>query len=235
MSQLNERGIPLSHGHTMRLPQNIARIFSAVIDGIIPPAPESLVARAITEERLARILRPEALPEAPWITALFPYANPDIRALIRAIKYRGEKAPLPALGAVASEEILGILEDMTFMENWRDVLLLPVPSSPARMRERGHNQAERIAEAVVPHLAGAVMYAPHILARHARPSQVDVPREARRQNVEGAFFVSHPDTIRGRYILLIDDVVESGATLADARRALLSAGAKDVIALAMAH
>lgn len=219
----------------MRSPFSIAKLFSALIDSVLPPSPESVIARAITEESLEKLLSPATLNNEQWVSALFPYANPRVRALVRAIKYRNETVPLPALGRVASQEILGMLEDRMLLEGWRDVLMVPIPGSPERLKERGYNQADRIALALLPCLAGSVAYEPKALSRRARPSQVDVPREARRQNVEGAFFVSRPEKIRGRYILLIDDVVESGATLSDARRALLEEGALEVIAVAMAH
>lgn len=214
---------------------DVSRIATLVADSVLPPAPESIIARAVTEEMLEALAAPAARREEPWVHALFPYHDPNVRALLKAIKYRGEKAPLPALGTVASQEILGILEDKTLLEGWRSVLMAPVPSSPKRRRERGYNQADRIARAVLPFLPGSVEYAPDILERRERQSQVDVPREERRRNVAGAFFVPRPEKVRGRHILLIDDIVESGATLSDARRALLGSGAADVIAVAMAH
>lgn len=219
----------------MRLPPDIVRIFSLITDSILPLSPESNIARTLTEEILQSILAPITHRREPWINALFPYLNPKIRALLRSIKYRGEKAPLPALGAIASEEILGVIEDKTLLEGWRDILMVPVPSSSKRLRKRGYNQADRIALAILPYLHNTVQYAPDILARQDRPSQLDVPKEMRHRNVEGAFFALRPEKIHGRYILLIDDVVESGTTLKDARRALIEAGALDVIAVAMAH
>lgn len=214
---------------------DVLRIATLIADSLLPPAPESVIARAVTEEMLEALSAPATHREEPWIHALLPYHNPNVRALLKAIKYRGEKAPLPALGRVASQEILGILEDKILLEGWRSVLMAPVPGSPKRRRERGYNQADRIARAILPFLATSVEYAPDILERRDRPSQVDVPKEARHRNVTGAFFVPRPEKVSGRHILLVDDIVESGATLSDARRALLDSGATDVIAIAMAH
>ena len=113
--------------------------------------------------------------------------------------------------------------------------MVPIPFPPGRPRSRGYNQAERITLALLPHLAGTVSYAPDVLRRQERKSQVEVKPHDRKKNIAGAFSVNNPAKVSGKEIILIDDVVESGATLSDARRALTDAGATEVIAIAIAH
>ncbi len=211
------------------------QFISNIIDAILPLSSEAAIARSLSEETLGKLLNPVTHAREPWITALFSYYNPKVRALIRAIKYRGEKAPLPALGAVVAEEIMPLLEEKRLYGGWGDILMAPVPSSAERLRTRGYNQADRIALAILPHLRTAVTYAPDILGRENRESQVNIPKERRHKNIQGAFFALRPEKIRGACILLIDDVVESGTTLKDAKRALMAAGATDVMAVAIAH
>jgi ComF family protein len=211
------------------------RFFWILLDELVPLSSEAAIARALSEDILANLVHPVTLVKDPWITALFPYYNPKVRALIRAMKYRGEKAPLPALGRIVADELLPILEEKRTMAGWNDIHIVHMPSSPERLRKRGYNQAERITLAILPYVDSDIEYAPDVLAREDRPSQVNVAKDRRHKNMTGAFFVLRPEKVRGIHIVLIDDVVETGATFKDARRALLEAGAADVIAIAIAH
>ncbi len=219
----------------MSVLSQIERLFSDFLDMLLPHSPESVIARAFSEETLEKLTQPVTHLHEPWIIALFPYYNPKVRALVKSIKYRGEQGPLPALGRVVAREIMNIIGEKRKFDDWRDILIVPMPSSPSRLRWRGYNQSERIALAILPNLTEKIEYAPDVLARMNRKSQVKIQRERRHHNIQGAFFALRPEKIRGRCILIIDDIVESGSTLKDARRALMQAGATDVAAVAIAH
>ena len=111
--------------------------------------------------------------------------------------------------------------------------LLPMPLSPQRLRERGFNQSLELAR----HLAPAKV-APHLLLRiRHTPSQSSLPRAQRLRNVEGAFAVDplHSDRLRGQRIVLVDDVMTSGASLFAAAQALRQAGAAHITGLVFAR
>lgn len=213
----------------------VSKIIHTLLDLLLPPSHESRLARLLSEEELAHLLNARTHPSFRWIVALFPYSNKKIRSLVRAIKYRAERAPLPLVGRIIAEEITETLADKQLMDGWKEILLIPVPNSKTRKRERGYNQTERISEAVLPYLGDAVRYEKHALKRNERPSQVHVPRPLRTKNTQNAFFIENQKLVEQKHIILIDDVVETGATLFDARRALLKAGASGVIAIAVAH
>ncbi|MFA5876932.1 MAG: phosphoribosyltransferase family protein [Candidatus Paceibacterota bacterium] len=213
----------------------IGHIFRRILDALIPISSESAIARSLSEETLAELLHPMIHRDKQWIVALFPYRNPKVRALIRAIKYRGEKAPLPALGRILADEIIQILADKKTLGGWRNPLLVPIPSSSARLKSRGYNQVERITLATLPHLEAEVTYAPDVLGREDRASQVEVLKSEREKNIAGAFSVIRPEKVSGMHVILIDDVAETGTTLSDAKRALIGAGASEVIAITLAH
>lgn len=213
----------------------IGTILRILLDSIIPLSSESVIARSLSEETLTALVHPMIHRDRPWITALFPYRNHKVRALIRAIKYRGEKAPLPALGKILSDEIIHTLSSKKALAGWSTPLLIPIPSSRARLKARGYNQVERIILATLPYLEHHVLYAPDVLGREDRISQVSVAKAEREKNIEGAFFVIRKEKVAGTHIILIDDVAETGTTLMDAKRALMEAGATDVIAITLAH
>ena len=115
----------------------------------------------------------------------------------------------------------------------KNAVLLPIPLHPARQRERGFNQSVLLAEELARHLGVEVCYA----LRRARntPAQVGMANnERRRENVRGAFVVTDPDLVRGKTVILVDDVSTSGATLASAATALREHGARTVWAMVFA-
>ncbi|MEK9176754.1 MAG: phosphoribosyltransferase family protein [Patescibacteria group bacterium] len=219
----------------MSVLKQIKRTVSNLLDLLLPHSPESVIARALSEETLTGMMKPVAHANEPWIIALFSYYDPKARALVKSIKYRSEEGPLPALGRVVAREVMKVIAEKRERNGWRDILIVPMPSSPSRLRWRGYNQSERIALSILPHLTEKIEYAPDVLGRADRKSQVKVSKERRHRNIHGAFFALRPEKIRGRCILIIDDVVETGATLKEARYALLEVGAIDVAALVVAH
>lgn len=217
----------------------ILKLISYLVDVILPRHRDARRARTISESELAGLMRPIALPGKTWVHTLFPYHDERVRAVIKAIKYYGEAKSAEVVGALAADYILEVVADQKAFEGWQDVILTPIPSSPKRLKERGYNQAARLAQAIYASLAPSAVeglsYDPTLLARTDRTSQVHVMRSKRKENIRNAFSTPNALRVEGRFIILIDDVTESGATLTDARRALLEAGARAVIAVAIAH
>jgi ComF family protein len=108
---------------------------------------------------------------------------------------------------------------------------VPVPLHPVRRRERGFNQAEEIGKRLAE--AAGIAFRPKGLSRvrNTRP-QVDIPGGERAANVRGAF--AGRERFNGRRVLLVDDVITTGATVGECAGALRAAGAEAVVALAVA-
>ncbi len=113
-------------------------------------------------------------------------------------------------------------------------LLVPVPLHPRRARERGYNQALLLARRL--ERAWGVPVAAHAL-RRAVPTQpqADLDAAARRRNVRDAFAVQSPGLIAGRHVVLVDDVLTTGATAGECARTLSRAGAATVGVLTVAR
>lgn len=108
-------------------------------------------------------------------------------------------------------------------------LVLPVPLAPERLRERGYNQAWEIARRVAAGL-GSAADAALLLRIRATPHQLALPIDRREANVRGAFAVEprRRAEIAGRDIAIVDDVMTTGATVAELSRVLLAAQAASV-------
>lgn len=114
----------------------------------------------------------------------------------------------------------------------RPDVIVPVPLHPKRLRWRGFNQAAVLGEAVS--RSWSVPLEAFVLEK-SRPTQpqTELTRKERQPNVRGAFEVNPRRTVKGRHVLLVDDVYTSGATVTECTRVLLRAGARTVQVLTL--
>lgn len=147
--------------------------------------------------------------------ALYRYEAP-VDHFIRAFKFHGQLG----LGRWLGDQLAARLA----AEQPPPDLLVPIPLHRSRLRSRGYNQALELARPAARAL-GVAIDAHNLRRRRATATQSDLPFEARRSNVRGAFAVANPDAIRDRHIALIDDVMTTGSTVRAAASALRAAGA----------
>lgn len=114
----------------------------------------------------------------------------------------------------------------------REVVWIPLPTATNRVRRRGYDQAVLIAQAMVRRFGGQYM-AP--VVRLGQLQQRTATRRQRLAQLETAFYIPEHAAVRGRHIILIDDVVTTGATLESAARCLKAAGASRVEGLVFAQ
>jgi ComF family protein len=112
---------------------------------------------------------------------------------------------------------------------------VPVPASPDRVRDRGYDQAALLAGEAARRLRLPML--PAVERTRATTAQFDLDRAGRATNLGGAFRVrgANVPAVQGRWIVLVDDVVTTGATLAACATVLLEAGAGAVSAIAVAR
>ena len=149
-----------------------------------------------------------------------------LRGLIHLLKYQAVRPAARPLGLALASALRPLLADYP-----GDLLLVPVPLHHARRRSRGYNQAELIARAALRALRDPrLVLNPKALVRtRFTESQTGFTREERRRNLRGAFAVSNPARVRGRLVVLVDDVLTTGATADECSRILLRAGARQVL------
>jgi ComF family protein len=153
--------------------------------------------------------------------------------LIYALKYKGMYRLATPLGDWLAG-VIGLHRDTATMFG-DNPLLVPVPLHAKRLRERGYNQAALLARRLA--TVSMMPIDEHALVRvRSTNSQVEThSREERLENMYGAFACPHPELIKGRDIILVDDVCTTGATLNDCARALRVAGAGSVHAIVLAR
>jgi len=118
---------------------------------------------------------------------------------------------------------------------WQKIdAVIPVPLHPKKRRQRGFNQALVIAEELEK-IRGIKVGRGILLKIKNVPAQTFLEAEDREKNVIGAFRVAQEDQIKGKRLLLIDDVYTTGATIRECSRVLIKAGAKEVKAITLAQ
>ncbi len=113
--------------------------------------------------------------------------------------------------------------------------ILPVPLARERERERGFNQSAILARSLAAHRKLPCDEWSLIRATHTKHHRAGMDKQGRRETVENAFAVVRPRLIEGRRILLVDDVLTTGATVSSCADALLAAGAQEVFVLTVAR
>jgi len=134
----------------------------------------------------------------------------------------------------AAEEIASIMVEKYASATPEDALIVSVPTAMSRVRKRGYDQASLIARAYARHTG--CQYAP-LLVRYGKQEQKGAGRQQRYMQLRGAYAIKQAQAAKvvGKRIILIDDVVTTGATLEQAATVLMAGGAKVVAALAFAR
>jgi len=205
--------------------------FSRLLDFLFPPRSHEEILRSLTKEKLDGLLSPTLIETTrPATTGLLPFRDPRVRALIHELKYHGSERAEDFLGAVLSEYIAEIGTD-----SFGKTVLIPLPLSPARARERGFNQCERIARRALLDSGNPLLaISTDILVRVKNTEhQARLSRKERLQNVAGAFS-STPCDPTVSYVIL-DDVITTGATMQAAIDALQGAGARHITPLTLSR
>lgn len=146
-----------------------------------------------------------------------PYIN-----LLHRLKYKNR----PQIGVLLAKNAATELLPKGFFDGVE--LIIPLPLSKKKERSRGYNQCDYIAEGIS-QVTGIPIGRGYVARTKANETQTHKNREERWKNVEGIFAVSNPDAVRGKHVLLIDDVLTTGATIADCARALVAVGCRVTI------
>ncbi len=168
-------------------------------------------------------------PECPVSKQKLPYLDSWVavwyyedtaRASLLRYKFHGIRAYAPGYGRLLAMKVQQEHPDGFDIITW-------VPISPLRKLKRGFDQVAVLTKYVAKE-SGAKPQATLRKIRHNRPQSGIADRSQRQSNVLGAYRLLDPEAVKGKRILLLDDIVTTGATAGEAARLLLTAGAKEV-------
>lgn len=178
-------------------------------------------------------------PNLPtFISPALCYSDANVKKCIWGLKYSNKKNLAPALAEQMSDILKATACELYELKGVRNILLIPIPLHPRRQREREYNQSELLANSLLA-LDTSVILKVEVNAlvrkKFSLPNARTHSKQERILNTIGSFEVSKPEKVRGKYVILIDDVATTGTTLSEARKVLLAAGARHVEAVTLAH
>lgn len=178
--------------------------------------------------------------DATGIFSLWEYGYPKVRNALLALKYKNKRIISADIAKSLHDALFEQLSEKSIFSDpfiSHHYIVIPIPLSLQRFKKRGYNQAELLAKELCRQNQVSFILEKNVLYKiKDTATQVSVKdRTKRLQNIRGSFAVKNPHKIRGKTIILIDDVVTTGATLEEARRVLQKAGARVVYGVAIAH
>lgn len=186
----------------------------------------------VTECTLCRL----APPEFERAVA-FDLYDEEVREMLHLLKFQGMRGIADAvLGDGMASAVLQLADEAA-----SELVVVPVPLFAARERSRGFNQARVLAEVAVARLrklrpGWALGLRGDVLSRVRDTNALfAMDPSARRKSLRGAFRVAKPEAVRGREVLLVDDIMTTGATARECSRVLRRAGAAKVWVVTMAR
>jgi ComF family protein len=198
---------------------------SCIASPLCPICGQPFSSEVIEDHLCEDCLRNRPAYEAAW--APYRYEGAILEGIHR-FKYGSKSFLADAFGPL----LVRFAEDR--FDRSGSVLIIPVPLHPKRLRERGFNQSLLLAR----HVSRALHIDLDFLSlRRVRytPPQAGLAKKERLKNVRGAFELTNADAVKGKFILLVDDVVTTGNTLNECARILRRGGAEKVFGLSLAR
>lgn len=165
-------------------------------------------------------------PKSVWVVSDY---ESTAKKLITLYKFNHQRSAAMPIAAAMARTLLEFNSDKNL--TLKNYLLIPVPTASGRLRQRGFDHTMLLSREIGFNLK---MPIERRLFRSGQSRQVGSKRAERLRQLEAVFYVKNPKNIRGRNVLLIDDVITTGATINAAAKTLKAAGAKSVDALVFA-
>lgn len=180
--------------------------------------------------------------ESKNILSVFAYRNPGIKSLLWAQKFHGNERVAKTFAPFLYDMLLGKISEESIHYGGeyetQKILLVPIPLSKKRKRERGYNQAQKLTKAIASFGGNNIFCEENALLsknRETIPQSQTKNKVERLKNLKDCFSVKMSESLAENTIVLVDDITTTGATFHEAEKTLKEAGAKEVICLAVAH
>jgi len=207
-----------------------------ILSIILPKEEEVIFIETLTEEDIVAKI-PYAKEINTKYMAIFQYQNQIIKKAIWEIKYNANKVIISKFSKILYEFILENISDKIMFNNLTNPLLIPIPASKLRIREKGFNQCELIVKEIckLDNNTNFVISTNALSKIKETKQQSKIKNRSKRLNNLSGCFLANEAIVKNKNIILIDDVITTGKTMEEASKALYNAGAKKVIGFSIAH
>ncbi len=155
--------------------------------------------------------------------------TPPVRACLKSFKFNGNSSLADFFHRIIRSYILH-----SGLRKEKFDLIIPVPLHVSRKRKRGYNQSDLIAAGAASSLSAPLKSGLLVKTRNT-PPQSGLGKKERSENLRGSFAVSDPSLVKGRTILLVDDIMTTGATVEECSSTLERCGSSMISALTLAR
>ena len=217
----------------MKIDSAVYEVFHSVMDFLFPPVcpvcggpftAKKIICHncidAITDCSYSYIPSKRVLANIDKISILLPY-NSMCRNLIHALKYHGMHSIGLVLGKLMARKTL---KEYSSIEK---PCIVPVPLHPSKLNERGYNQSESLSEGFAS-FSGYEIYNNLLTRKKKTDTQTALKPEQRARNVQDAFRYTGGESLSGRPVILIDDVMTTGSTSSECAKTLKEGGAGNI-------
>lgn len=214
----------------------IKRIFNTFLDFLFPRKEIEKELDDITAEELFTEVSKTTHDDKNIIT-IFDYGDDLVRQAIWSLKFRRNTRLAKIFAQILHDEILETLSELETFSNFKNLTLIPMPISKRRRQERGFNQCELIANELV-NLSGNIFTLDKkslIKTKDTIPQSRTKNKKERLENLKNCFSIKNKENIKGKNIILLDDITTTGTTLKEARKILKRYGAKKIVCITIAH
>jgi ComF family protein len=175
-------------------------------------------------------------PDKDWIFSVWSYKDKSMKKILFMLKFESKFSVIEDLVQTIFDHLTDELHEREVFENTKTVWLVPIPISNKSFRERGYNQSEIISNRLATMSLGKLSNKNILKKFKETKTQHSIKnRSERLSNLRNSFCLKEGVDIKGKNIVLIDDITTTHATLVEARRVLKQHGARMVIAFTIAH
>ncbi|MBU3968634.1 hypothetical protein KJ991_00230 [Patescibacteria group bacterium] len=216
----------------------IKRIIDAILNFLFPFSEKRKRIESLTAEKVFQKCQKADISDDKNSYSIFSYEDSLIRDMVHFLKYKRNERVAEIFAEILYSELLEKLSEMKIFKNFDKPVLIPVPLSKKKMRKRGFNQIEFILEEfkkIDTQNFFETDFKSLIKTKDTLSQTAVKNRRRRMENIRNCFGVSDVEKIRGRNIILIDDVLTTGATMRETKNVLVNSGAKKVFCITIAH
>ncbi len=215
----------------------LSTLFPKLIDLILP---REFLVKKLEKMTSEEFLESVSISKSP--EGLFFYQDPLVRKALWEIKFQNNRKILKIVAGAGAEMLLPIIFEMMIFSRDRDIILIPVPLSSIRLKERGYNQVTELLKEILCKLSDKyglnnLKIREDLLIRikHSEPQTKVRSRQGRLRNLQDSYLAPHPEEITNQQIILLDDVTTTGATLKSAQDVIVACKPRHLFCIAIAH
>lgn len=214
----------------------IKTLYKRILGFLFPDSDLEKIEKLTLEDVLDRYASP--LKKMGGIESFLSYKDPLVRKLIHSLKYKRSEKSAELCADVFLNFMSEELGEKIKLNGGEKIILIPIPMSRRRLRDRGYNHTLLLSEKIIER-GGEDFFRLEkncLLRKIETPPQTSIKNKGERiRNVKGVFEIKNESLVKNKVVVVLDDVSTTGSTLREAKKVLLKSEAEEVLCVSIAH